>query len=146
MFVNDNPTIKIGFSKFCFLRPTNVMLSSKMPRDVRLCSYHENIKLLCRCLSKEIPQFPAYSGSFVEYFVCISESESCVLGKCNKCPKWLRQVRDTVDIDTSSEIEWCQWERVEQMVTSKKEQTKKRSKTMKKNLQVGYCKRSHSVT
>ena len=72
MFVKDNPTTKIGFSKFCFLRPINVMLSSKMPIDVRLCSYHENIKLLCQCLSKEIPQFPAYSGSFVEYFVCIS--------------------------------------------------------------------------
>ena len=137
MFVKDNPTVKIGFGKFCSLRPINVMLSSKMPRDVCLCSYHENIKLLCQCLNKEIPQFPVYSGSFVENFVCNSESESCMLGKCNRCPKWLHQVRNMVDIDTSSEVEWCQWERVEQMTTSKKEKTKKRGKTMKKICKLG---------
>ena len=42
-----------------------------------------------------------------------------------------------MDIDTSSEVEWCQWERVEQMTTSKKEKTKKRSKTMKKICKLG---------
>ena len=137
MFVKDNPTVKIGLSKFCSLRPINIVLSSKLPRDVCLCSYHENIKLLCQCLNKEIPQFPVYSGSFVENFVCNSESESCMLGKCNRCPKWLHQVRNMVDIDTFSEVEWCQWERVEQMTTSKKEITKKRSKTMTKICKFG---------
>ena len=60
-----------------------------------------------------------------------------MLGKCNRCPKWLHQVRNMVDIETSSEVEWCQWERVEQMTTSKKEKTKKRSKTMKKICKLG---------
>ena len=42
-----------------------------------------------------------------------------------------------MDIDTFSEVEWCQWERVEQMTTSKKEKTKKRSKTMTKICKLG---------
>ena len=80
IFVKENPTVNIGFSKFCFLRPTNVMLSSEMPSNVCLCSYHENIKLLCLCLSNEVPQFPVSSGSFVDNFVCNSESEGCMFG------------------------------------------------------------------
>ena len=60
-----------------------------------------------------------------------------MLGKCNRCPKWLHQVRNMVDIDTSSEVEWCHWERLEQITTSKKEKTKKKSKTMKKICKLG---------
>ena len=113
------------------------MLSSDMPIDVCLCSYHENIKLLCKCLHNDIPQFPVYSGSFIDNFVCNSESEGCMLGKCDQCPKWFQQVKDMVDIDTSSEVEWCQWERVEQVTNSKKGNTNKRSKTMKNICKVG---------
>ena len=86
LFVKENPGVQIGFSKFCSLRPVNVMLSADMPRDVCLCQYHENIKLICECLKKEIPSFPQYTGHFVDNFVCNSESELCMLGKGDKCP------------------------------------------------------------
>ena len=42
-----------------------------------------------------------------------------------------------MDIDTFSEVEWCQWERVQQMTTSKREKTKERVKTMKKICKLG---------
>ena len=34
IFMKENPTTEIGFSKFCSLRPVNVLLSADMPRDV----------------------------------------------------------------------------------------------------------------
>jgi len=90
IFMKENPTVQIGFSKFCSLRPVNVFLSVDMPRDVCLCQYHENIKMLCECLHKEIANLPLYSGSFANNFVCNPESELCMLGKCGKCPTGCR--------------------------------------------------------
>lgn len=87
IFMKENPTVQIGFSKFCSLRPVNIFLSVDMPRDVCLRQYHENIKMLCECLHKEIANLPLYSGSFV----CNPESELCMLGKCGKCPTGCRK-------------------------------------------------------
>jgi hypothetical protein len=58
IFQKENPSVQVGLSKFCSLRPINVMLSAEMPRDVCLCQYHENIKMICECLHKEIASFP----------------------------------------------------------------------------------------
>lgn len=40
-------------------------------------------------------------------------------------------------VDTSSEVDWYQWERVEQVATSKKGKAQKRIKTMKKICKMG---------
>ena len=56
LFLKENPEVKIGLSKFSSLRPLNVLLSSEIPRNVCLCQYHENIKLICDCL-KRSPNF-----------------------------------------------------------------------------------------
>ena len=77
LFLKDNPDVKIGLSKFSSLRPENVLLSSEMPVNVCLCSYHENIQLICECLSKEIPIFPSYSGEFVNNFVILAVKIAC---------------------------------------------------------------------
>ena len=61
----------------------NVLLSADMARVVCLCKYHENIKMLCESLHRETDDFPMYSGSFAENFVCNPESELCILGKIN---------------------------------------------------------------
>ena len=65
LFIKENPAVKIGLSKFSSLRPVNVLLSSDMPRNVCLCQYHENIKLICDCLGKMIPEFPSYSKTVI---------------------------------------------------------------------------------
>ena len=36
LFLKEHPEIKIPLSKFCSLRPVNVLLSSAMPRDAGL--------------------------------------------------------------------------------------------------------------
>ena len=102
IFMKENSSVQIGFSRFCSLHPVNVMLSVDMPRDVCLCQYHEKIKMICECLKKEISSFPQYSGNFVDNFVCNSESELCMLGKCNKCPNWLEGMKEEADLDEST--------------------------------------------
>ena len=44
LFLKENPSIKIGLSKFCSYRPVNVLVSSSTPRNVCCCQYHKNIK------------------------------------------------------------------------------------------------------
>ena len=84
LFQKENPHVKICLSKFCSLRPKNVLLESAMPRQVCLCQFHDNMKMLCDCLSKEISSFPSYSRSIVDHFVCDSNNEECMAGKCVK--------------------------------------------------------------
>ena len=116
LFKKEHSSVKIGFSKFCSLRPQNVLLSGQYPHQACLCSYHENIRLLCDCLYKSIPDFPAYSGQFVDCFVCSSDSKLCMLGQCDKCPQWLETVSEE---DLSLMVTWYQWERVVQKTDRK---------------------------
>ncbi|CAH3188775.1 unnamed protein product [Porites lobata] len=56
------------------------------------------VKMLCESLHKEIDDFPPYSGSFAENFVCNPGSELCMLGKCKKCakcPSLLQKIRSS---------------------------------------------------
>ena len=126
LFLKENPEVKIGLSKFSSLRPLNVLLSSGIPRNVCSCQYHESIKLICDCLKKEIPKFPNYSGDFVEKFVCSSDSEACMFGRCAKCPDWLKTITEEVDLEGPAT--WYEWKRVE---TVSPTASKKDSKTMK---------------
>ena len=89
LFLKENPSIKIGLSKFCSFRPVNVLVSSFTPRNVCCYQYHENIKLLCDCLSKEFPDFPGYSSEFVNNFVCNPESEEVCLENVQDAPTTL---------------------------------------------------------
>lgn len=139
LFLKENPTIKIGLSKFSQLRPINVLLSSDMPRSVCLCQHHENIKLICDCLSKEISNFPNYTGDFVDNFVCSPESEECMLGRCNKCPDWLDTTLEGQALEDPTL--WYQWERVNMTVPGKKGSKPKRMvKKMKKICKEGTVK------
>lgn len=46
-FKEEKPEIKIGFSKFCTLRPPNCVLAgSSGTHSICVCSYHQNVKLL----------------------------------------------------------------------------------------------------
>ena len=126
LFLKENPEVKIGLSKLSSLRPLNVLLSSEIPRNVCLCQYHDYIKLIGDSLKKEIPEFPNYSGDFVENFVCSSDSEACMFGRCGKCPDWLKTITEEVDLEGPAT--WYEWKRVE---TVSPTASKKDSKTMK---------------
>ena len=135
LFQKKHPEVKIGLSKFSSLRPVNVLLSSDTPRNVCLCQYHENIRLICDCLSKEIEGFPSYSGDFVDKFVCDISSEECMLGRCQNCATyiWLDEITESCDESCLCEkVTWNQWERVEVTVPGKKNKPPKVVKKTKK--------------
>ena len=134
LFLKDNPKVQIGLSKFSSLPPINVLLSSEMPRNVFMCQYHENIKLICDCLSKKLSEFPSYSGDFLDNFVCSSESEECMLGKRINCPNWLDTIVERTALQNPAI--WYEWERIETVVLTcsrkKSSEGKKVIKRMKK--------------
>jgi len=129
LFKKDNPEIKIGLTRFCSLRPANVLLQSNMPRHVCLCQYHDNMKMLCDSLSKEMSSFPTYSRSFPDNLVCDSSNEECMMGKCHKCPKWIDDIKRDASLD--EDIQWSQWERVSQPFESKEGKVKHVMKMVK---------------
>ena len=51
LFVNEFPEVEISLGKFCSLRP-DVLVFSKMPRNVCLFQHHDNVNLLCSSLHK----------------------------------------------------------------------------------------------
>jgi hypothetical protein len=113
MFKKENPTVIVSFSKFCSLRPPNVLLSGKIPRNVCLCQYHDNMKLLCDAIHKTVPVFPPYSSEVLNNFVCSVEDEDCVSGNCDECPRWFENLKSDVPLDEP--IQWFQWERIPQV-------------------------------
>ncbi|CAH3185096.1 unnamed protein product [Porites lobata] len=97
------------------------------------------VKMLCESLHKEIDDFPLYSGSFAENFVCNPESELCMLGKCKKCakcPSLLQKIRSSSG-NLDEHATWYQWEHVEQMVQAKKGKSMKRVTKIQKVLKEG---------
>jgi hypothetical protein len=112
LFLKENPSVEVGLTKFGSLYPVNVLLSSNIPRNERLCQYHENIRLICDCLSKEIYQFPTYDGDFVNLFVCSCEREECMMGRCTACPHWIEEIAKGCDV-LEKEVTWYEWERID---------------------------------
>ena len=131
LFTQEHPNVKISFSKFCSLRPPNVLLSKMMPRNVCLCQQHDNFKLLCEVIHKVVPEFPLYSKESLNTFVCNSEDEKCMTGRCKKCPSWMDDLKALAPLD--DEIDWYQWERVVLNMPQKKG---KPGKTKKKYLRL----------
>ncbi|CAH3192854.1 unnamed protein product [Porites evermanni] len=105
LFLTQHPEIKIPLSKFCSLRPVNVLLSSAMPRDAGLGQYHENIRMLYERIAKEIQALPPYFEALGDNFVCDNTSEFCTTGKCAKCPsEWLLEI--SADAPPHKTINW----------------------------------------
>ena len=129
LFVNEFPEVEISLSKFCSLCPDNVLVFSKMPRNVCLCQHHDNVNLLCSSLHKVVPEFPADSSTLVSSLVCDAGSEECMTGKCKKCPIKLKEIVGDAHLDKP--LEWFQWERKECKITTKKGVEKISKRVMK---------------
>ncbi len=130
LFKLENPDLKIGKSKFAQLKPANVLHKSETPKDACLCTYHENINLLCEAVHKAMPDFPTYSSDFVSNFVCSADSEKCMTGNCDVCSQktstWFGAFQGTV---LNTDICWYEWAREE----GQYEPSHKRRKTARGN-------------
>jgi hypothetical protein len=66
VFQTIHPTYKLGFSKFCDLRPFYVKKLAETPHNVCVCVYHGNTLLLVKVVQKVCPEFPtAVASAFV---------------------------------------------------------------------------------
>ena len=117
LFANDHPEVTIGKSKFAELRPKEVLLSSKMPRNVCGCIYHENIALLLQELHRLLPDvFPLYSKEFVALCVCEIDSKVCMSSNCVLCKNKFKSVFvDAINHESlQKEASWNIWEKIEE--------------------------------
>lgn len=78
----QHPDIKIGFSKFCTLRPKwCVLAGSSGTHSVCVCTYHQNVKLLI-----EAAGIDEDYKILCKRMLCEDASRECYLRHCNKCP------------------------------------------------------------
>lgn len=81
-FKLKEPDCKVGFSKFCELRPAwCVNVSAKGMHYVCVCEIHQNVKLLIAAT----PGVKSYE-ELMTYMVCDSHNRDCMIHRCSKCP------------------------------------------------------------
>lgn len=81
-FKEQNPNDKIGFTKFCELRPKEcVTVNSRGIHSVCVCTYHQNVKLMMQSIHLNTPY-----QDLLHKLVCDLQSEECMLHRCPNCP------------------------------------------------------------
>lgn len=102
---------KIGFSKFCELRPKwCVTVSSRGMHSVCVCEQHQNAKLLVAAL----PDRSDYKD-LLSKMVCSLDNRNCMMQMCEKCPgrsalrEYLSGVFSENNIDFDDSINYKQW-------------------------------------
>ena len=75
-----------------------------------LCSYHENVNLLLKPLSKCIHSSDLNTlQAFSSALVCNEEDENCMFSRCSLCSnRFNDKIRNNV-IDPTEQIQWKQW-------------------------------------
>ena len=114
IFKAENPTMKVSFSKFHFLKPFNIRLLSKTPLVSSLCVYCQNVKL--KLLKLNIPNLTSEYELFCKFTCKRKEGETfsdakCISKACPKCKNWetaLRQQISNVN-DMNKAVVWQSW-------------------------------------
>ena len=109
--------MKIGFSKFCDLKPEHVLPTSLKDQEVCMCKYHENIDLLAVGIKKVVAGFPISAEDISMHTVCSTDSVPCIDRRCDHCSvdgidKFF-DVQGLHDIDVS----YYQWETLDGVFT-----------------------------
>ena len=86
----EDDSEKVGLSKFCELRPQNIKTFDKMPHNVCVCVYHENVRLLLMVLS-QYTGLKTDFGEFVEQVTCDPNNKSCNDRSCLVCKNFLSE-------------------------------------------------------
>ena len=81
-FKEKFPSNKIGFSKFCSLRPKwCVTTDSSGTHSVCVCTYHQNAKLLVNAI-----KWDCTYKDLMKLIVCDVENQECMIHRCANCP------------------------------------------------------------
>lgn len=117
-FKEKNPNLKVGFSKFCDLRPKNCVLAEASGTHcVCVCYIHENVKLmLVGCKLKDLTShdelpFRSYKDCLAR-MMCNPPLQECFFFRCNSFPGielLMEQISDIFSIHGIDEIIYKLW-------------------------------------
>lgn len=119
LFKERHEDVKIGLSKFCQLRPQNVILANASgSHNVCVCTKHQNVKLMLHALKlKKLTEnsngfeMETYKDCF-EKMICNTASPMCYLGKCTECPgmdDFKNKLNELLELNSIEEITYKQW-------------------------------------
>mgnify|MGYP001554452841 CR=1 FL=1 len=118
IFRENNPNQKIGFSRFCTLRPKNVKLQKQNHRRVCQCPYCENIKLKLKSLKKFQPEVRHFYN-LVDRVLCDKPDGSkyhnikCLRMECQQCCDFKGNIKSifkpTLEKFHSTTVTWYKW-------------------------------------
>ena len=109
-FRGNYPNIKIGFYKFCTLRPKWCVLARSLGTHcVCVCSTHQNAVLLADTVDWEYT-----NKNLIKKVVCDPANKVCLMHHCESCPRSAALKKFLDDelshLDTDSEFHYCQWQ------------------------------------
>ena len=109
-FKRQHPNVKIGFSKFCSLRPKSCIIAGKSgTHSFCVCSIHKNAALLVDAILWDVTY-----KDLINKIVCDSNNRICMMHRCEKCPgiEALKTfLQDSLkDFDEEEEFHYMQWD------------------------------------
>jgi len=116
-FKEKHPTHRIGFSKFCELRPKNCILAGKSgTHTVCVCTVHQNIKLMIagsglHNFSLDESPLKTYH-SFLAKIMCNPPAPQCYMNECSQCPGIAHLKESLTEIfenEAIDELTYKQW-------------------------------------
>ena len=103
IFKEECPNLQIGFSKFCSLRPKNVLLLKSTPSEQCKCKNHENFILKLKSLQYH------YSDDFWKsHFYDSTLNSDCWKNKCSTCSGGSELLAPS---ESEKAIVWKEWKR-----------------------------------
>ena len=82
------PEVKIGFSKFCSLKPKWCILAGASgTHTVCVCAIHQNIKLFLTPVNMHYKYL-------LPFLVCNPENRECMVNRCAPCPVSLGPLKE----------------------------------------------------
>lgn len=118
LFKEDYPADKIGFSKFCALRPIECELADSTHgiHNICVCKYHQNVKLIFDALKKSglFKDSKSYRDP-MNMLLCKDTKEECYLKICGTCPGFYgesgpcQELRFQFELESTERITYMQW-------------------------------------
>eukprot|EP00112_Aurelia_sp_Birch-Aquarium-sp1_P016421 Seg3722.2 transcript_id=Seg3722.2/GoldUCD/mRNA.D3Y31 product="hypothetical protein" protein_id=Seg3722.2/GoldUCD/D3Y31 len=113
------PNVKIGFTKFCSLRPKwCIFVGRSGTHSAFVYTIHQNVTLVLNAIKLDKDYH-----ALMSMFVCNRDSKECVVHRCPECPEnavladylleQLLQEEDVDDDETADDIKFQQWTTVD---------------------------------
>ena len=115
-FRDKYSNIKIGFFKFCTLRPKWCVLpGSSQTHSVCVCSIQQNAVLLVDVIDWEYTY-----KELINKVVCDPDNNVCMMHCCESCPRSAALKKFLDDelshLDKNSEFHFCQWQTTDHLL------------------------------